>query len=1143
MGYTLSRNTILFILPLCMALQAGAQRSYKPHSVLSEGAWYKIAVKEEGVHKLDAAFLAALGLGNAIPSAAIRVFGRSEPLPSEALTTTYTDDLEELAIQVTDGGDGVINGADYLLFYSRAPHIWKTDTVNRRFSHQKNIYSDVVYYYISIGGVGKRITASTAAYLPSVNITSFDERYFYEPDSINFLSSGKDWYGSEWSNLPGHSLIRQFTVPVANPVIGSVFTLSTTTVGRSLNVPSRITASVNNNFVHTVVMPAVGSGLYDRFAQPGSETTSGLLNNSSVQLDYAYTPGSFNSQAWLNWFQFFYRRQLVMPADGQLLFRDWSTIGTSGVGFKIANANNSVQVLDVSQPLTPVKMNTTLSGSELSFVNDGSTLHEYIAVGNSFLVPQAIGKVSNQDLHATTDKDYLIVTHPTLQAEAQRLALFHQTKNGLRALVVTTEQVYNEFSAGISTPVALRDFFKMYYDKYRSTWNKEKKYALLFGKGSYDFKNRIANNTNLLPVYESEASLDPLTTYTSDDFFGFLDDNEDINSGLGLNLLDISLGRIPAKNTSEAKAFVDKVIAYHAPASLGAWRNNINFIADDEDGNLHLQDAEALTRTTSATAPLFNPYKIYLDAFLQEGAAAGGRYPAANNLINNNIYNGTLIWNYSGHGGPSRLAEEVVLDQQIVNAFSNEHRLPLMITATCDFAPHDHPGVTSLGENLLLRPKTGAIALTTTTRIVFAYSNRIINDNYLRITLEKDSAKKYRSLGGAMLAAKNYTYSTSGDITNNRKFTLIGDPAMTLAFPRYHATVTSVNGNNIVSNADTLSATEFVLIEGEVRDELNNRLPSFNGRVYLSLFDKPQLITTLGNDPGSVPASFSSQTAALFKGKVSASAGKFSFKFRLPKDINYRFDSGKLSLYAEDSIIDGAGYSKNIIIGGISNSLNTDKEGPVIKAYLNDDRFVNGSITNETPIMVLQLSDSSGINTGNAGIDHDIVATIDGDNRKYYVLNDFYETLLDSYQLGTVRFQLPRLKPGPHQIKIKAWDVVNNSNEVTLDFIVANDEELILDHVLNYPNPFATKTTFWFEHNKPGVDLNVKVDILSITGKIIKVLNHAIKTEGNRSNEVEWDGRDEWGDKVARGVYLYRLVVRTPEGKTATKTKPLVVIQ
>jgi hypothetical protein len=500
-----------------------------------------------------------------------------------------------------------------------------------------------------------------------------------------------------------------------------------------------------------------------------------------------------------------------------------------------------------------------------------------------------------------------------------------------------------------------------------------------------------------------------------------------------------------------------------------------------------------------------------------------------------------LIWNYSGHGGPVRLAEESILDQQILNNWNNENKLPLVITASCDIAPFDQP-LYSLGENLLVRPKNGAIALMTTTRIVFAYSNRIINNNYLDISLQ-DSAGNFLSLGQAVKETKNFTYRTTGDVVNNRKFVLLGDPAMTLAFPKFQVAPTAINGNNTNTIKDTLSATELVIINGEVRDTAGIKLDDFHGTVYLSLFDKPRQTTTLANDPGSLPVSFSTQTSLLFKGKVSANAGNFQFKFRLPKDINYQYGNGKMSLYAEDGVRDAGGAFTNFIIGGIASGSNDDKEGPEIKAYLNDERFVNGSITNESPILIIKLSDSSGINTGNAGIDHDIIATLDGDNNKYYVLNDFYESELDNYQKGTVRFQLPPLSPGPHSLKIKAWDVMNNSNEYILDFIVANNDELVLDHVLNYPNPFTTKTTFWFEHNKPAMDLKTKIEIFTVTGRIIKTLTKTINTAGNRSSDVEWDGRDEYGMKIGNGVYLYRLTVQSDDGKKATKLQRLVLIR
>ncbi|HVG42766.1 MAG TPA: type IX secretion system sortase PorU, partial [Chitinophagaceae bacterium] len=451
--------------------------------------------------------------------------------------------------------------------------------------------------------------------------------------------------------------------------------------------------------------------------------------------------------------------------------------------------------------------------------------------------------------------------------------------------------------------------------------------------------------------------------------------------------------------------------------------------------------------------------------------------------------------------------------------------------------------VQSLGEELIVRPKTGAIALMTTTRTVFAFSNRVMNDNYLRIALQRDSAGKYKTLGEAVQAAKNFTYQNFGDVANNRKFTLLGDPAMTLAFPKLQVTATTINGVDLAADADTLQAMDMVNLQGEVKDKNGVLLNNFNGTVYLSLFDKPQTVTTLGNDPTSFKVPFSVQTGVLFKGKATVTAGKFLFNFKLPKDINYQYGKGKISLYAQNGADDGGGFSNNIIIGGLSTNASSDREGPTINAYLNNEQFVGGSITGSTPILILKLTDSSGINTGGTGIGHDLVATLDNDNRTYFVLNSFYESELDNYQKGSLRFQLPELAPGRHSLKIKAWDAVNNSSEHTLEFIVNNKNKLVIDHVLNYPNPFTTKTAFWFEHNQSGEDLKVKVEVFTVTGKLVKTLQQTINNSGNRSSDLEWDGRDDLGDKVGRGVYVYRLQVIAPNGKKASMLQKLMILR
>jgi hypothetical protein len=1132
----------LILLILALGFCARAQRTYRANSVLATGNWYKIAVKDAGIYKIDIPLLNALGISTSnLSSNSIRLFGNGGQMLPEANSTARFDDLEENSIMVVDGGDGVINGSDYILFFATGPDQWIKDSLNHRFIHQKNLYSDRSFYFLSVAGNGKRVATPSATLSPSTTINSFDDRQFHELDTVNFLSSGKEWYGEEFANSPGHSLNRNFQVNIPNLRTAAPLTLISDCVARSLAVSSRFDVTINNQPFQQVNVPPVGGGLYDIVGQEAKAVSSAAVGQSQLIVGFNYTPGSFNSQGWLNWFEIFSRRNLSMSSSDQVLFRDWNSIGNNNGEFIISNSNAGTQVWDVTDPLNPVKMPANLQGTDLKFVNSCARLREYVSFNtNNFLLPTAIGKINNQDLHGSTAVDYIIITSPSLESQAQRLGQFHQVKNNLRYTVVTTDQAYNEFSSGSPDPTAIRDLAKMFYDRSAGNPANQPKYLLLFGDASFDYKNRINNNTNLVPAYENTNSLDPLITYTSDDYFGFLDDPEDINSTAIINQLDVGIGRIPANDIVSAKNFVDKVVAYYSPAGLGPWRNNQMFIADDEDFNLHLQDAEVLTSTSATTAPVFDIAKVYLDAFRQESGAGGSRYPQANQVINNQVYNGTLIWNFSGHGGASRLAEEVVIDQDIVNNWNNPNKLPLFITATCDFAPYDNPSVQSLGENILLREKTGGIALLTTTRVVFAFSNRIINNNYLQLALQPDANGLYKSLGESIRAAKNYTYQTSGDINNNRKFTLLGDPALTLAFPSLRLRATAVNGI-AVTQADTLHSTDKVTIDGEVTDVFGNALPGFNGTVYPTVFDKPQTVNTLANDPQSLVVSFQTQDNILYKGKASVSGGKFSFSFKVPRDINYQFGNGKLSLYAEDGNKDGNGYFTNFIIGGTGNNISGDHDGPEIKAWLNDERFVNGGVTNENPILIVKLSDSSGINTAGTGIGHDIVATLDNDNRQFYVLNDFYETDLNSFQTGVIHFQLPPLTPGIHSLKIKAWDVLNNSNEYILEFNVAKDEELVLNHVLNYPNPFTTNTQFWFEHNRPGEDLQVSVQVFTVSGKLIKTIKKTINTTGNRSTEVQWDGRDDYGDKVGRGVYLYRLSVVTADKKKKELIEKLVV--
>jgi Peptidase family C25 len=1127
-----------------MGYCAPGQRVYAPHSVLATGNWYKIAVTAPGLYRIDVAFLNTLGIPtNGLASNTIRIFGNGGQLPDEAANAPYTDDLRENACWVSDGGDGIFNNSDFLLFYAPGPDGWVKDSANAAFRHTRNLYDTRSYYFISIGGNGLRIPQTNAPGSANVTVTSYNARFFHELDTLNFLRSGKEWYGEEFAVAPGKINTRNFNISLPGYVVGTPVSLRSSVVSRSSTAFSRFDLRVNGALVLQQPVSFTGSGPADPFAVADEQQIGFVPTQTPFNLIYTYTPGNVNAQGWLNFFELQARATLSMAGSAFLSFRDWQSVGTGNqASFLIQNAPADTRVWDITEVARPVQQTPAFSGNTLQFVAPASQLREYIAFsGSNFPAPQPLGRLSNQDLHGYAPADILLIVPEALRAPAARLATHRAQAQNLRTALATTEQIANEFGSGTLHPVAIRDFAKMMMDRAGSNPALRPRFLLLFGTGSFDYKNRVIPNTNLIPAYQSHNSLAPLATYTSDDFFGFLDDADNINDPARLNLLDIAIGRLPVRTLTEAEQVTDKLIAYAAPAAQGAWRNEVTLVGDDEDNNFHFEAAEQLSTTINNAAPELNLTKVYLDAFRQQSGAGGSRYPEANTVVNNKANSGNILWNYSGHGSRRRLAEEVILDDEALNNWKNESRLPLLITATCDFAPYDDPIEPALGSQLLLRAKTGAIGLVTTTRLVFANSNQLLNNTYLNALFTRRADGSRPAIGEALQSAKNTIYQFSPDLVNNRKFTLLGDPALPLALPMNKVKVTEINGRPVGSIPDTIKALGAYTIRGQLTDVAGNLLNNANGALYATVFDKAQRVNTLANDPGSAVASFAVQNSILFRGKVKMTGGNFAFSFIVPADISPQYGNGRMSFYAEAASGDGSGSDNNIVVGGRNPDAVDDKTGPFIRAFLNDDKFVNGGLCNETPILLVRLKDSAGINSSGLGIGHDITAVLDNDNRQLFELNAYYETDLDSYRSGSIRFQLPRLTPGKHTLAIRAWDVFNNPSEYLLEFTVANSEAFVINHVLNYPNPFTTKTQFWFEHNRPGEDLQAMIRIMTITGKVVKTISRTINTTGNRSCELEWDGRDDFGQPIGRGVYWYTLSIYS-RGQRQTKVQKLVIL-
>ena len=1125
------------------ATAANGQRVYAPNSVLSSGTWYKIAVKQEGIYKIDLPFLNSLGIPTSnISSSAIRVFGNGGAMLDENNAVSRPDDLLENAIEVLDGGDGIFNGNDYFLFYAAGPDHWLKDSIHQQFKHQKNLCSDSSYYFISIGGTGKRIQNKSLNATANISVNSFNERYFYENDLVNFLNSGKQWLGEEFSTTNGNSISRNFNIDFTGLITTQPLTLALSLAGRSVGAASSFDVSVNNQAVANINVGAVSGYFLDAYATAVTQQNNFTATQSAINIALKFNAGISGAQGWLDWFELHGRKSLSMNTQSRIFFRDWLSVANGNMAsYSIANTNSSTEIWELTNPLEPQKMQTSFTNNQTVFVNDASQLREYVAFNNAnFLTPIVVGKMDNQNLHQSKRSDLIIITHPSFLTEANRLAAFHVQHDGDAVTVATTDKIYNEFSSGIPDPAALRDFVKMFYDKAGTDSTQQPKYLLLLGAASYDYKNRIANNSNWVPCYESDNSVDPLSTYTSDDFFGLLNDGDDVHAVAPPSQLDIGIGRLPARTLTEAKTMVDKIIHYHAAATLGPWRNQMMYVADDKDNGLHVTDAETVSADAAKTNALFDQTKIYLDAYKMISGGGGTRYPDVNAAIVNHIFDGSLLFNYNGHGGYQQLSAAAVLTNTELNQFNNPDKLPLFITATCDFAPFDDPSKNSLGGSLLYADSAGAIALMTTTRVVFASSNLVLNDNYMKIALQPDANGKYLTLGEAVKRTKNYTYQTYSDVYNNRKFVLLGDPAMKLSFPELSVKLSSINNQNI-TGTDTLKALNKYVFTGNVLDTKGNIKSDFNGTLYTTVYDKPQTVSTLSNDPASPVIPFQTQSNVLYKGRSTVNNGVFSFTFIVPKDISYQAGKGRISLYADNGVTDAGGVSNSFYIGGAGNSAATDTAGPKIQPFMNDTTFKNGGLTDEHPLLLFNLFDSSGINTVGTGIGHDITAIIDGDEKNILVLNSFYSAAANSYQQGQVIYQLPVLTEGKHFIQIKAWDVADHSGEARIDFVVRNKNKLQIEHVFNFPNPFQSTTHFSFAHNQPGIDLDVSIGIYDVSGKLVHQLKKTIHTEGTRVASIPWDGCNESGRKMEKGMYFFRIIVSSING-VATAAQKLILL-
>jgi hypothetical protein len=1111
--------------------QSKIMRTTANSSVLANGTWQKIAVPARGIYKVDYDFVKnTLRQTGNISSNTIRLFGNGGTMIQESNKIARPDDLTENAIQMYDGGDGVFGAGDYFLFYANGPLDWEKDSVNQRFSHRTNLYADSSYYFITFNnGTGLRMSGAPTAAAPTTFVTSFNEYALHEKELVNLGLFGKTWWGETFGFTTGYNAKQTFSITLPN-ISDSVYysyRLASAAIGKDNS--ARCDVSLNGNLIgsHEDIYGITGVD----GENPGVDVfRSGLAvlpSSGTLNFTIDYQKNVTIAKAYLDFIEVNTRRQLLLSSGTQLSFRDWRSVGSASVAqFQLSGANGSTKVWDVTNPLRPQYIDGTLSGSTFSFSRDASVLHEYIAADNNYMTPAFSGSIANQDLHSLGAADYIIVSHPDFLGAANKLADFHKNTNGFRVVTASVDQIYNEFGSGAKDISAIRDFIKMFYDRAGNDENNIPKYLLLLGQASYDYKTIISKTPKIVPTFETPESLSATSGYCSDDFYAILDSNEYIEEGRPL--MDIGIGRIPATNAEQAMAVIDKIIRYKSKEALGPWRINNIFIGDREDqAGDHLLDADAMYKTVEGASNIYKAQKVYLDNMNIVSTPGGARCPDANKMINDNIYKGTFLINYSGHGSIYTLSSKRIVTQDDYNSWNNQYKLPIMITATCDFSRFDNPALPSAGEKIMLKGNGGAIALVTTTQVVYANPNHIFNKAYLNAQFNKQAHGWY-TFGDAFRISKNEVVA-AGDISNSRKFALLGDPAIIPDFPRFDVHTDSVQEmiEGTAVSVDSVKSLGRYIVHGSVRNDDGFVMNDFNGKVTIAFFDKAQEISVKTQTSGNSSRKYNLQNNIIYKGIATVESGKFSFEFITPKDINYEFGKGKISYYAENGMTDASGADTAFTVGGFSDHAIADEDAPLVRPFMNDSLFKDGGLTGNNTVLYAIITDNSGINVSGNFVGHDLTAVLDETVEVPYILNDYYETAPNTYQKGYVNFPMTGLSNGIHTIRVKAWDVFNNSGEGTIHFEVLNGEVVKLRNLYTYPNPFRDLTHFVFEHNHPNEALKATINIYNTTGALIRTIEQNFTATGSNSAEVSWDGTGNGGEKLMPGIYPYRIRIAT----------------
>lgn len=1124
-------------------LRAHDPAKYASSSVLSEGKWGKVKVTRPGMQFVSAATLRQLGFSDPTK---VNVYGFGGRILPDELRASDPDDLPLLPS---------VRSAAGIWFFGHDHIRWSASSTSQGslpYQHQAQPYADESWYYLSDRD-------ATAAELPKAALptsagasaNTFTQMLLHEQDLVHPHASGRIYLGEDFRSTPK----RTFSFDLTDNA-GDSFSFYASFGALSLNASEfTLSPSGGNPVKASIAKSSIGStSSYnsDVYMRTGISSGAGKVSDNRAAIEVSYDPNGDVKFARLDYIELAYTRRLALR-DNQIYFPIRLSQPTR---LEISGASAGLTVWDVTDPTRPQSVEVSVNGSTATFIAPAGA-REYVAFlpekgGYAVADPKS---VDNQDIHSMNTPDMLIISPYEYLSAANSLAAHHREHDGYTVHILQPETIYNEFSSGTPDPGAFRRLLKMWYDRGAAPApdNGEPTgkigYCLILSRPTYDNKRIMETTRNTpyprIPIWQSPSGAENTSSYCTDDYIVMLDDYETTGSfKLSEQKLRVAVGRMPFKSQSEASAMVKKYIDYVCNQEPGAWHNQIMMVADNNDKGAfhHLTQSEDMYNLLCASdaGKRFQVEKLYLDSYEQVVTQKGPTFPAAKERLLRLWNDGVNLITYIGHASPIEWTDEKLLEWADIQNFSNRN-LPFLYAATCEFARIDQD-TPSGAEILWSNPNGGIIATICPVRSVYIKNNGPLSEAVGRHFFDNSTPGRGRRIGNILLDAKN-------DINddNRLRFTIVGNPVMRFNLPENIVTVTSINGVDPATAEDkpVISARSRTEIKGEVTKADGTRDTEFNGTIDIVLYDAEKVVETYPyvNANGSQEkVSYNDHKTMLYHGLAKVTAGEWNTTLLVPMEIENLYTPGRISLYAySDKGVEAHGGTTDLYVYGYDESAPDDNEGPQIHFFgLNREDFEEGTVVHTSPVAMAKVSDDSGINLSDSGIGHQITLTLDG--RTYFSdVNSYYTPDTEDFTAGHIAYPLPTLEPGEHTLRLTVWDNANNSASAELTFNVAVSKQPEIYDLRTNVNPAREDVTFTLSTDRPMAQVDCQIEVFDLNGRRIWTSSRTGATDIQAAISVNWDLCTSEGQRVPRGIYLYRATVTSPEGTSATRSRKLAV--